>query len=139
MKALIEFYLACNIRTQFKIIMSFLGLPATIYHEISHLVMLLIFFNRIDDIKCNEFYKVEGDSLTTYSFQIIFSSRNKTNLIIVSLAPIIGIVISPLVSWYLFIYLVLAYNRSTLSKQDFNNINGSIANKNVIALIEFFL
>ena len=132
MKAFFKFYCSCDIIGRLKIFKSFFDMPAFFYHELCHVIVLFLFFNRINKVNLKYFYKVSdyGTCLNTYNLEIGFPSRNNFNIIAVSIAPLIGIFISPFISWYFFAYLIITHNVSVMSTQDYYNIRMcSIRNK----------
>lgn len=146
MKDFIKFFKNADFFSQLNIFKSFFQLPACVYHELCHILMIVLFLKKINYIKCVYFYKVfwglkevkesvqlkNGrsyptsiiiyDSLQTYKFEISHVSHTKLCKILVSVAPLIGIAISFFISPYLFIYLLLSYRTACLSEQDFSNV-----------------
>lgn len=128
MKILWVFFKSCSFYSKLQIIKSIVDLPAIIFHEICHVLMALVLFVKIRQIRCDYFYKIENNTLFAYSFCV--SSETKDTLIgalkriLINAAPVIGLLV---LIYFLFdswalLYVGFSLKLFLLSKQDIENI-----------------
>lgn len=121
-KFIVFFWKKCSFENKIRIIKTIFGLPAGMFHELCHIIMIFLFFGDINHIRCSHFYKVTGYTLYTWEFTVNWNYRYKLQSFLVSIAPLVGILGSYFISPYLLLYLLVFYQESILSEQDFNNI-----------------
>jgi len=125
MNDFILFWKSASLINRLKIIRTILEIPGLIFHELCHIIFIVIFMRKITSIKFIYFYKVDKKTniLNTYKFSI--SHTGYSNLLfisIISIAPVLGIIFALFIIKifpYLFIYLILSYKTTFLSNEDF--------------------
>ena len=126
MKKVLRFYIHTTVFNRIGIIRVILELPAAIFHELCHILMCIILLQKIEYIRCYYFFKVvEADTnctLKSYFFQIYHKNRDYFTSFLICVAPVVGVILSIFISYYLTLYLLLAYKGSFLSKQDVLNV-----------------
>jgi hypothetical protein len=124
MKEVVNFYL---FRLDFKNRLIFwrhiFELPAALFHEVCHIFFIYVFLLKINFISFNRFYKVEGSVLYLNNIAIGYKTGNKFSTIIISLAPFIVFLLSPIISWWVFLYFVITFKSGLRpSYQDMSNV-----------------
>lgn len=128
MKDLISFFRHTNYTNKFIIIYYIITIPALIYHELCHVVFMLLTLRKITKVNIRGF-KVDKDDKNVLHLPycvigIRFGSLGKENfsIVLISIAPLIGIILSIFISPYFFYYLMFSHKMAFLSNQDYSNI-----------------
>tara|TARA_R110000851_G_C12707440_1_gene526890 strand:- start:49 stop:462 length:414 start_codon:yes stop_codon:yes gene_type:complete len=121
-----SFYKEVDFESKLRIIYTIIKLPAMIFHEVCHWFFACILFVRFFKIRCDYFYTVENGVLKSYSFNVITDNINDTKinrakLMIVNIAPIIGLLILPFFSYWVLIWIAISWKTFIPSKGDFMN------------------
>jgi len=124
MKDLIKFFRDTNYTNKFIIIYYIITIPALIYHELCHVVFMLLTLRKITKVNIRGFKLDKDDKNVLHLPHCAIKSYGKENfsIVLISIAPLIGIILSIFISPYFFYYLIFSHKISFLSNQDYSNI-----------------
>lgn len=138
MKAL-KFFLEGSLSVKGWVIYGVIGLPAVIYHELCHIIVAAVLFVRINEVKVTNFFKVKDNQLRMINCYVGTNDRDKISSILIAIAPLIGILLSPFLSWYFTLYLVLFNKCSKMSDMDYKIVQTQLSDHKVLLKILTFL
>lgn len=87
------------------IIKVYLEIPAILFHEISHFILLWITFSKYEIVSKRWYFlkKINPNEISKYSFEITILDENPLKLILIALAPILGILAYFIIGFYILI------------------------------------
>lgn len=128
-----------KIRISLFILQHLFEFPAFCFHELMHLIIICIYGTDLKILN-KYFFKVEGNTLSSYCLTIQWSSYNKFISIIGGSAPLIGWFLSIILlilthHFFILIYFILAFRMFFLSEMDIRGMHKCGTPRNIIKVL----